>query len=255
MRPSRSMIRLPMASKDSLVSVEALVFDVFGTVVDWHGSIVREMQAMAVARGMTIDGAAFAAAWRDGYQPAMQRVRVGELPWMRIDALHRLILETLLARFGLDGLTEAERDHLNRVWHRLDPWPDAVAGLTRLKRRFTISPLSNGNFSLLTNMGKRAGLPWDCVLSAELFRHYKPDPETYLGAADLLGLAPGELMLVACHPSDLRAAQAAGLRTGYVERAAENGVGGPMAAYVADEFDVVATDFLDLADRMDCAAA
>ena len=203
--------------------LRALVFDVFGTVVDWRGSIAREVRDVARVHGVTLDAEAFADAWRAGYAPAMQRVRVGELPWMRIDALHRLILDTLLPRFGLDRLDEAARDDLNRAWHRLDPWPDSVDGLARLKRRFTIAPLSNGNFSLLTNMGKRAGLPWDCILSAELFRHYKPDRETYLGAADLLGIAASELMLVACHPSDLRAARAAGLRTGYVARPLECG--------------------------------
>ena len=165
---------------------------------------------------------------------------------MRIDALHRLILDDLIEPFGLSMLGEGERAHLNLVWHRLDPWPDTVEGLARLKRRFVITTLSNGNFSLLTAMAKRAGLPWDCVISAELFRHYKPDPETYLGAADLLGIAPDELMLVACHPSDLRAAKAAGLRTGYVARPLENGPDGKSAAFDPDEFDLVAGDFVDL---------
>jgi 2-haloacid dehalogenase len=230
-------------------AIRALAFDVFGTVVDWRGGIAREVAAVAATKGIALDAAAFADAWRDGYQPAMQRVRVGELPWQRIDALHRLILDALLPRFGLDGLSEPERDHLNRAWHRLDPWPDALEGLARLKRRFIITPLSNGNFCLLTNMAKRAGLPWDCVISAELFRHYKPDRETYLGAADLLGVAPADLMLVACHPSDLRAAKAAGLRTGYVARPLENGPGGPIAGCDPAEFDAVADDFVDL-DRV-----
>lgn len=186
---------------------------------------------------------------RAGYQPAMQRVRTGDLPWLRIDALHRLILDGLLERFGLAALDEPALDRLNRVWHRLDPWPDAVEGLTRLKQRFVITPLSNGNFSLLTNMAKRAGLPWDCVISAELFRHYKPDPETYLGTADLLGIAPEELMLVACHPGDLKAAAACGLRTGYVSRPLENGPGSRAPDVEAGEFDVIAPDFVAL-DRL-----
>jgi 2-haloacid dehalogenase len=236
-------------------TIKALAFDVFGTVVDWRDGIAREVAAVAAAQGIAVDAGAFADAWRAGYQPAMQRVRGGDLPWQRIDALHRLILDTLLPRFGLAALAEAERDHLNRAWHRLDPWPDALDGLARLKRRFTIAPLSNGNFSLLTNMAKRAGLPWDCVISAELFRHYKPDRETYLGAADLLGIAPAELMLVACHPGDLRAARAAGLRTGYVARPLENGPGGPMATCDPAEFDAVADDFVALdrvlAERVD----
>ena len=229
--------------------IRALAFDVFGTVVDWRGSIAREIGAVAADKGISLDAGAFADAWRDGYQPAMQRVRVGDLPWQRIDALHRLILDTLLPDFALEVLDDHERDHLNRAWHRLDPWPDTLEGLARLKRRFTITPLSNGNFSLLTNMAKRAGLPWDCVISAELFRHYKPDRETYLGAADLLGIAPAELMLVACHPSDLRAAKAAGLRTGYVARPLENGSTGRVAAFDPAEFDVVADDFVEL-DRV-----
>lgn len=229
---------------------KALAFDVFGTVVDWHGSIAREAQALGATLGIAIDGPAFASAWRAGYRPAMQRVRTGDLPWMKIDALHRLILDGLLERFGLGTLPDDARDHLNRCWHRLDPWPDAVEGLTRLKRRFTITTLSNGNFSLLTNMARHAGLPWDCIVSAELFHHYKPDPETYLGTAALLDLAPADLMLVACHPDDLRAAKAAGLGTGYVARPLENGASGPSVAYGADEFDVVADDFLDLERRL-----
>jgi 2-haloacid dehalogenase len=229
---------------------KALAFDVFGTVVDFYGSIVREVEQLAATKGIAIDADAFVTAWRAGYQPAMHRVRIGGLPWLRIDALHRLILDELIERFGLSTLTEAERVHLNLVWHRLDPWPDSVEGLTLLKRRFTITPLSNGNFSLLTAMGKRAGLPWDCVISAELFRHYKPDPETYLGCADLLGIAPDELMLVACHPSDLRAAADAGLRTGFVRRAHELGPNAVPPNAAAGEFDVTASDFIDLARQL-----
>jgi 2-haloacid dehalogenase len=196
------------------------------------------------------DWARFADAWRAGYRPAMQKVRSGELPWQRIDALHRLILDDLAVEFGLRGLAESDLDHLNRVWHRLDPWPDAVQGLARLKSRYVVTTLSNGNVSLLTNMAKCAGLPWDCIVSAELFRHYKPDPETYLGTADLLGVAPAELMLVACHPDDLRAARATGCRTGYVERPLELGPGHPSPRVEAGEFDVVARDFIELADRL-----
>jgi len=229
---------------------KALAFDVFGTVVDWRGSVAREVEALAAARQVVVDGGAFADAWRAGYQPAMHRVRTGDLPWLRIDALHRLILDELIEPFGFGLLGEAERIHLNHVWHRLDPWPDSVAGLTLLKQRFIVTPLSNGNFSLLTELGKHAGLPWDCIVSAELFRHYKPDPETYLGAADLLGIAPDALMLVACHPSDLRAAADAGLRTAYVTRPLEYGpeVAPPLVS--SDEFDVVAADFIDLAEQM-----
>ena len=231
-------------------NVKALAFDVFGTVVDWRGSIIREVAAFGARHGINADWAGFADAWRAGYRPAMQRVRTGALPWLKIDALHRLILDDLLVKYDIRGLVEDDIDHLNRVWHRLDPWPDAVSGLTRLKTRYIITTLSNGNFSLLTNMAKRASLPWDCIVSAELFHHYKPDPETYLGTADLLGIAAAELMLVACHPDDLRAARAAGCRTGYVERSLELGPGHPPPRVEDGEFDVVASDFVELADRL-----
>lgn len=202
-----------------------LAFDIFGTVVDWHGSIAREVSALYPQ----VDADAFALAWREGYKPAMQRVRSGELGWTRIDELHRLILDGMLPSFGLDHLGESERQHLNRVWHRLQAWPDSVEGLTRLKKRFTICTLSNGNIGLLTNMAKRAGLPWDCILSAEVFRAYKPDPATYLGVASTFDAAPEEVMLVAAHQDDLDAARALGLQTAYIERPLEFG-----AAHVKD---------------------
>ncbi len=230
--------------------IKALAFDVFGTVVDWRGSIIRELEAFGGSRGLAADWTAFTDAWRDGYRPAMHRVRTGALPWMKIDALHRLILDELIARFRVEGLSEADREHLNRVWHRLDPWPDSIEGLARLKQRYVIAPLSNGNFSLLTNMAKRARLPWDCIVSAELFHHYKPDPETYRGTAALLDIAPHELMLVACHPDDLRAARASGCRTGYVVRPLEMGAGKPLPAIENGEFDIVANDFVELADLL-----
>lgn len=228
----------------------ALAFDVFGTVVDWRTSIVRELEEFGRSHGVEADWESFADGWRAGYAPAMERVRRGELPWTRIDDLHRGVLDDLLSGAGIGAVSEADVEHLNRAWHRLDPWPDSVAGLTRLKERFVITPLSNGNVSLLTNMAKRAGLPWDCVISAEVFRHYKPDPQVYLGCADLLGIAPNELMLVAAHPSDLRAARAAGLQTGYVDRPLEYGAGRTRETVTPDEFDVTATDFLDLADKL-----
>ena len=196
-----------------------LAFDIFGTVVDWHGSIVREVAALYPE----VDANALALAWRAGYEPAMQRVRSGELGWTRIDELHRLILDDLLPGFGLAHLGEAERQHLNRIWHRLEAWPDSVAGLTRLKSRFTLCTLSNGNIGLLTDMAKRAGLPWDCILSAEVFRAYKPDPATYLGVARTFDVAPAEVMLVAAHQDDLDAARACGLATAYIERPLEFG--------------------------------
>lgn len=229
--------------------MRALAFDVFGTVVDWRSSIIGELEAFGTSRGLQRDWPAFADNWRAGYAPAMDRVRRGELPWTRIDDLHRAILVSLLEQAGVQ-VGAAEIDHLNRAWHRLDPWPDSVAGLSRLKQRYLITTLSNGNVSLLTNMAKHAGLPWDCVISAELFRHYKPDPEAYRGCADLLDIAPDELTLVAAHPSDLRAARAAGLGTAYVARPREYGPDGTPYDVTGDGFDIIATDFVDLADQL-----
>ena len=235
-------------------AIRALVFDVFGTVVDWRGSIVREGEALSAAEGVRVDWPAFADAWRAGYQPAMQRARSGEIPWTHVDGLHRVILDEIVPRFGLDALNEAERADLNRVWHRLDPWPDAVAGLQRLKSRYVISTLSNGNIALLVNMAKRAGLPWDCVLSAEIMKHYKPDPEVYQGAAQLLGIERHELLMVAAHPSDLRGAARAGLPTALVRRPLEYGPNPdgtpPPDALPGDRFDLVAGDFIELAQRL-----
>ena len=229
--------------------MKALAFDVFGTVVDWRSSIIAELETFGKSQGLQRDWPAFADSWRAGYAPAMDRVRRGELPWTRIDDLHRAILVDLLDGAGI-RIADGEIDHLNRAWHRLDPWPDSVAGLIRLKERFVITTLSNGNVSLLTNMAKHAGLPWDCVISAELFRHYKPDREAYLGCAELLDVAPHELTLVAAHPSDLRAARAAGLGTAYVARPLEFGPGRAPHSVAQGEFDIVATDFGDLADQL-----
>ena len=227
--------------------VRALVFDVFGTVVDWRGSIIRELQATWPA----VDAPAFADAWRAGYVPAMERARRGEIAWTNIDGLHRTILDEIRSRFGLAALSEPEVDGLNRVWHRLQPWPDVVAGLQRLKARHVISTLSNGNVALLVNMAKHAALPWDCVLSAELFQHYKPDPEVYQGAARLLGFACDEVMMVAAHPGDLVAAQRAGLRTAYVPRPLEWGAGGYREPVGGAVFDITAADFGSLATELD----
>jgi len=225
-----------------------LAFDVFGTVVDWHSGIARAVQALRPA----VDGDAFALAWRAGYQPAMRRVMSGELGWTLIDDLHRLILDQILGQFGLDDLPEAEKQHLNKAWHRLDPWPDVVAGLTRLKSRFTICTLSNGNIGLLADMAKHGGLPWDCILSAEVFRAYKPDPATYLGVARVFDVAPAEVMLVAAHQDDLAAARACGLQTAYIERPAEFGAAHPKDVSPDPDNTRHAQDFLALADQLGC---
>jgi 2-haloacid dehalogenase len=230
--------------------IKALTFDVFGTVVDWRGSIIAEGEALGARKGMTVDWAGLVDAWRAGYQPAMARVRRGELPWTKLDALHRMTLDRLLDEFGVRGLDERDIATLNHAWHRLRPWPDAVAGLDRLRRRFVLATLSNGNVSLLVDMAKAARLPWDCVLSAELVRHYKLDPEVYLMAAELLSLEPREIMMVAAHNGDLVAAASLGLRTAFVARPTEYGPRQTTDLKAERDFDVVARDFVDLADQL-----
>jgi 2-haloacid dehalogenase len=233
-------------------SVKALTFDVFGTVVDWRQSIIREGEALGRAKRLPVDWARFADAWRGRYQPMLSRVRNGELPWTRLDDLHRMSLDALLGEFGVTGLDEAEIDHLNRVWHRLDPWPDAVPGLTRLRRRFVLATCSNGNVALTVNMARRAGLPWDAILGAEVARHYKPQPEAYLITVDLLGLRAAECMMVAAHNGDLAAAAGCGLRTAFVPRPLEHGPGQRTDLAPTGTWDVVARDFEDLAAKLGC---
>jgi 2-haloacid dehalogenase len=228
--------------------LRALAFDVFGTVVDWRSGIAEA----ATARGLP--GERFADAWRARYRPSMDLVRRRELPWMNLDTLHRRSLDELLIEFDADGLGERERQELVLAWHRLPPWADAVAGLERLRSRFTVATLSNGGFALLTNLARNAGLRFDCILSAELCRHYKPDRETYLMVPELLALRPDEVMLVAAHKSDLRAAQAAGLRAGFVERPLEKGANGGADRLPDPDADVEAHDLLELAERLDVRA-
>jgi 2-haloacid dehalogenase len=230
--------------------IEALTFDVFGTVVDWRASIIRDGELLSARKGLDVNWPDFADRWRSGYGPAMNQVRTGALPWLKIDDLHRRILDQLVDEFSLEGLAEEELDDLNRVWHRLIPWPDSVLGLGRLKADYVIATLSNGNVSLLTQMAKNAGLPWDCILSAELAGHYKPDPEVYLKAADLLSLPIDRVMMVAAHKSDLHAARAVGMRTAYVPRPLEYGPHVEIDLTPDPEFDVVAEDFIDLAEKL-----
>jgi 2-haloacid dehalogenase len=233
-----------------LASVKALVFDTFGTVVDWRTSVAREIESLAKRKGLAVDGPAFADAWRAGYRPSMDRVRKGELPWTNLDRLHRMILDRILLDFKITGLSEAETDALNRAWHRLQPWPDAVAGLTRLKKKFIIAPCSNGNISLMTDLAKHSALPWDLILGAELAHHYKPDREVYQTAADLLDLKPAEVMMVAAHLGDLAAARGVGLRTGFVVRPLEYGPKGKPDLKPDASVDVAAKDFVDLAVQL-----
>jgi 2-haloacid dehalogenase len=231
-------------------SVKVLAFDVFGTVVDWHGSIQREIEALVPG----VDGDAFALAWRQGYQPAMQRVRSGELGWTRIDDLHRMILDQILPDFGLQRLDETQRRALNLAWHRLRPWADSAPGLQRLRQRFTTCSLSNGNLSLLTDLAKNGSLHWDCLLSAEVFHAYKPDPATYLGVAKVFDVRPDEVMLVAAHHDDLAAARQCGLRTAYIERPLEFGAAHPKDISPEAGNDMHASSLLALADQLGCPA-
>ena len=240
----------PQASSD-LSHVKALVFDTFGTVVDWRASVTQHVQELATRKRLNIDAVKFADTWRSGYQPAMNRVRTGELPWTKLDDLHRLMLNKLLVDFGIAGrLSESEVDALNHAWHRLRPWPDAVSGLTRLKKKFIIAPLSNGNIALMTDLAKFAGLPWDCILGAELVRHYKPDREVYQSAADFLNLKVDEVMMVAAHLGDLTAAKGVGLRTAFVTRPLEFGPNGKPDLQPNASVDVAARDFNDLASKL-----
>jgi 2-haloacid dehalogenase len=230
--------------------VKLLVFDTFGTVVDWRSSVIAEGEALGRAKKLTVDWAAFADAWRGGYGPSMNRVRTGQLPWTKLDVLHRTTLDELLVRFKIEGLSEEEKAHFNRVWHRLKPWPDSVAGLTRLKKKFVIAPLSNGNVSLLTNMAKFAGLPWDVILSTELVKHYKPDRETYLMPPEFFDLPPGEVMMVAAHAGDLQSAKELGLKTAYVHRPQEFGPARVPTPPEAGRFDYMAKSFVELASQL-----
>ena len=232
--------------------VRALIFDVFGTVVNWHGSVAREVRGLARAKGLRVNAVKFATAWRAGYRPAMDRVLRGEAPFEKIDVIHRAILEDVLKQFKIDSLSEEEKAYLNLVWHRLKPWPDAVRGLKRLKSKFIIATLSNGNTSLLVNMAKHGGLPWDCVFSSDTFKLFKPDPGMYLGAAGMLDLKPEEVMMVAAHKPDLRAAAKCGLKTAFVKRPFEHGRGGTPDLASEAEFTVNAESFVGLADELGC---
>ncbi len=229
--------------------IKVLAFDVFGTVVDWHSSISREVTAFI---GHRVDGDEFARAWRAGYQPAMARVMSGELGWTSIDDLHRMILDEILDRFSVDSLSERDKAELNKAWHRLEPWADSVEGLHRLSTRFMICTLSNGNLGLLANMAKRAGLPWDCILSAEVFRQYKPHPDTYLGVCRVFDVSPEQTLLVAAHQSDLVAARQCGLKTAYIERPDEFGPSHRKAVDPNPDNTLHARDLIHLASQLGC---
>jgi 2-haloacid dehalogenase len=240
------------ANSPDLDQVRALTFDVFGTTVDWRAGVAAEARRLGSVRGISADWEWLADAWRALYVPSMDRVRSGELPWTNFDRLHRMSLDQVLRELGADGFDEAAREELTLAWERLPAWPDAEAGLARLAKRFTVATLSNGNRSQQAALARFAGLPFQRLLSAEDFRHYKPDPEVYLGAAAALDLEPGQVMMVAAHRSDLRAAQRAGLRAAFVERPLEKGAGGGADLLPDPESDVQVTDFRDLADKLGC---
>ena len=232
-------------------TIIALAFDVFGTVVDYRGTIMREGERLNRAKGLPVDWGQFADAWRARYRPSMDRVMSGELPWTNLDALHRLSLNALLNEFQLDDhFNEDEREHLNRVWHRLLPWPDAIPGLTHLRKRFVLATLSNGNVALLVNMAKYSALPWDCILSAELVQAYKPDPRVYQMAIRMLGLQSHEVVMVAAHQEDLHAAQAQGMQAAFVPRPLEHGPHHVLVLPPDPAFEIMATDFMDLAQQL-----
>jgi len=241
-----------VSARSEISGVAALLFDVFGTVVDWRSSIIAEMSAFAAARQRQADWAAFADDWRALYQPAMEEVRSGRRSWTILDVLHRESLDKLLDKYGLTGLGEADKDHITKVWHRLMPWPDAIAGLRRLKTRYIIGTLSNGNIGLLTRMAKHAGLPWDVVLGAETARAYKPQPQAYLANVELLNLRPAQVMLVAAHNGDLAAAAATGMRTGFVARPSEHGPRQTRDLAAERPWDAVADSFTALAEVLSC---
>ena len=230
--------------------IEAFVFDVFGTCVDWRGGVAREADRAFAERGLEVEAEAFANAWRGLYQPAMERVRSGERAYVDLDVLHRENLDAVLDRLGLaTALDEEARGALNRAWERLPPWPDTVPALTALRRHAIVAPCSNGSVALMTRLARWAGLPWDCVLGAGVARAYKPDPRTYLASCEALRLPPCRVMMVAAHNGDLAAARAAGLRTGFAPRPAEHGPGQTSDLRPAEEWDVVAADLIDLAER------
>ncbi len=231
-------------------TVRAVIFDVFGTVVDWRGSISKQCRAFGRARGIEADWGAFADAWRGKYGPYMNKVRTGELPWTNLDGLHRMSLEVVLDEFGIAGLGEDDLREITLFWHRLKPWADAVPGLYRLKSKYVIATMSNGNVAMMTNMARHSGIPWDCILGAEVAQHYKPDPESYLTTVKLLGLEPEQVVMAAAHAGDLIAAGKLGLRTAYVPRPMEHGPHGSPEPVPPPEFDVTASDFVDLAAKM-----
>ncbi|MBV8588172.1 MAG: haloacid dehalogenase type II [Verrucomicrobia bacterium] len=230
--------------------IRALLFDTFGTVVDWRSSLIESCTHFGQRRQLQVNWEQLITRWRSAYEPSMDKVRKGQLPWTILDVLHRAALLELLPEFQLERLSKDDIDYVTKLWHRLNPWPDVPGGLGSLKKNFLIGPLSNGNYSLMVELNKFAGLGWDFVLGSDLFRHYKPDPETYLGACSLLALPPAQVMLVAAHNYDLRAARALGLHTAFVARPSEYGPGQTKDLQPDGPWDIVAKDFGELAAQL-----
>jgi 2-haloacid dehalogenase len=230
--------------------VKALFFDVFGTLVDWRMSVAREARAILAPHGFALDWLAFADAWRGEYQGAMEQVRGGRIGFCKLDILHRRNLELILPRFGLECVSEEDRRALNLAWHRLDAWPDVAAGLARLKRRFWLAPVSNGNISLMVDLARRNDFPWDAILGAEIAGDYKPKPGVYLAAAEAFDLPPQACMMVAAHTNDLMAAAKSGLRTAHIARPNEHGPGRGEAA-PKEPVDLAARGLEDLAQKLE----
>ena len=247
----------PQSAKREFAKVKACVFDVFGTVVDWRSSVIAEATSWGVAKGLTINWAEFTDRWRLGYRPAgyapaMDKVRTGEISWVNLDTLHRMILDDLLKQYKIEGLSEEEKLNWAHVWRGLRPWPDSVEGLNRIKKKYIISPMSNGNIALMTSLAKFAGLPWDVILGSDIVRHYKPDREMYMSAPFYLDLKPEEVMMCAAHSGDLQAARSYGLRTGFIYRPNEYGDGHVAVPDTGKpgDFDVVSQNIIDLAQQL-----
>lgn len=249
-KPAFAVARPFIALPPPLDEVKALAFDVFGTVVDWRGTLIRAGELLSRQSGVEVDWPAFADAWRAEYRPSMEPIRQGERAWVDLDVLHRENLEKVVDKLGITGFEEADLDYLHRVWHQLEPWPDAAPGLARLKRRYVIVSLSNGNVDMMIDIARHGDLPWDSVLGAEVARMYKPVPEAYLVSVEMLGLTPSEVMMVAAHNGDLRGARNAGLKTAFVIRPTMHGPGQTRDLAPEEDWDMVATDFLDLARQL-----
>jgi len=230
---------------------KALLFDIFGTVVDWRNSIIDDLGPWFAEQGVTKDWEMFAQDWRALYQPAMETIRSGNRGYVKLDTLHRENLEQLIAKYELNFLSQDNRDHINRVWHRLNPWPDVLAGFDQLRKQFLLAPLSNGNVELMVNLARHAGFNWDTVLGSEVTRSYKPDPVTYLKSMEMLGLAPNDCMMVAAHNYDLSRARSLGMQTAFVARPTEYGDQQKTDFEAAEDWTIICNSMIELSEQLD----